>query len=55
MEEYVEHFEKFVGMLKNVDEEHLKEIFVNKSKEDIGTKIKLYKLPTFSIMVKKES
>ena len=53
VEEYVEQFEKFAGMLKNVDEEHLKDIFVNGLKEDIKAEIKLYEPPTLSIMVKK--
>ena len=53
MEEYVEQFEKFAGMLKTIDEEHLKDIFANGLKEDIGAEIKLYEPPTFSIMVKK--
>lgn len=53
VEEYVERFKKIAGMLKNVDEEHLKDIFVNGLKEDIGAEIKLYEPPTFSIMVKK--
>ena len=53
VEEYVEQFERFAGMLQNVGEEHLKDIFVNGLKEDIGAKIKLYEPPTLSIMVKK--
>ena len=40
-------------MLKNVNEEHLKDIFVNGLKEDIGVEIKLHEPPTLSIMVKK--
>ena len=53
VEEYVEQFERFAGMLQNVGEEHLKDIFVNGLKEDIGAEIKLYEPPTLSIMVKK--
>jgi len=53
VEEYIEKFEKFAGMLKNVGEKHLKNIFVNRLKEDIGAEIKLYEPPTLSIMVKK--
>jgi len=39
VEEYVEQFERFAGMLQNVGEEHLKDIFVNRLKEDIGAEI----------------
>lgn len=40
-------------MIKNVHEEYLKDIFVNGLKEDVREETKLYKPPTFSIMVKK--
>jgi len=53
VEEYVEQFERFAGMEKDVDEEHLKDIFVNGLNEGIGAEIKLYEPPTLSIMVKK--
>ncbi|XP_057424795.1 uncharacterized protein LOC130718278 [Lotus japonicus] len=51
--EFVVQFEKFSGMLKDIDETHLMDIFVNGLKEDIGAEIKLYEPTTLSIMVQK--
>ena len=49
----MEQFEKYVGMLKGIDETYLMDIIVNGLKEDIGAEIKLFEPHTLSIMVRK--
>ncbi|XP_057444004.1 uncharacterized protein LOC130736175 [Lotus japonicus] len=53
VEEFVEQFERFAGMLRGVDEEHYMDIFINGLKEEVSAEIKLYEPGTLAKMVKK--
>ncbi|XP_057419854.1 uncharacterized protein LOC130713989 [Lotus japonicus] len=48
VEEFVEEFEKYVGALKEIDQDFAKGIFLNGLKEEVKMEVKLYELPTLN-------
>ncbi|XP_019447282.1 PREDICTED: uncharacterized protein LOC109350506 [Lupinus angustifolius] len=53
VEEYVEEFEKFVGALREIDQEFVRGIFLNGLKEEIKAEVKLHEHHTLSEVIQK--
>ncbi|XP_057436668.1 uncharacterized protein LOC130729063 [Lotus japonicus] len=53
VEAYVEEFERYVGALKEIDQDFAKGIFLNGLKEEIRVEVKLYDLPTLTTVIQK--
>lgn len=51
--DFVEQFERHAGMMRGVEEEHLRDLFLNGLKEDIAAEVKLYEPKTLTELVKK--
>ncbi|XP_057416101.1 uncharacterized protein LOC130710765 [Lotus japonicus] len=53
VEAFVEEFEKYVGALKEIDQDFAKGIFLNGLKEEVKMEVKLYELPTLTAVIQK--
>ncbi|XP_057431879.1 uncharacterized protein LOC130724621 [Lotus japonicus] len=53
VEAFVEEFEKYVGALKEIDQDFAKGIFLNGLKEEVKMEVKLFELPTLTAVIQK--
>nr|XP_012569910.2 uncharacterized protein K02A2.6-like [Cicer arietinum] len=53
VEEYVEEFEKYVGALREIDQEFAKGIFLNGLKEEIQVEVRLFELKSLTDVIQK--
>ena len=53
VEEFVDEFEKYVGALKEIDQDFARGIFLNGLKEEIQVEVRLYELTTLSAVIQK--
>ncbi|XP_057451806.1 uncharacterized protein LOC130743580 [Lotus japonicus] len=53
VEAYVEEFEKYVGALKEIDQDFSKGIFLNGLKEEVRVEVKLYELSSLTAVIQK--
>ncbi|XP_019446853.1 PREDICTED: uncharacterized protein LOC109350125 [Lupinus angustifolius] len=53
VEEYVEEFEKYIGALKEMDQDFAKGIFLNGLKADIQAEVRLFELSSLAEIVRK--
>ncbi|XP_019431030.1 PREDICTED: uncharacterized protein LOC109338290 [Lupinus angustifolius] len=53
VEDYVEEFEKYVGALREIDQEFAKGIFLNGLREEVQAEVRLFELQTLTAVIQK--
>lgn len=53
VDKYVEEFEKYVGAIREIDQEFAKGIFLNGLKEEIQVEVRLFELKSLTDVIQK--